>query len=296
MSKNQEIENVIFHIDGGLGKNILATAVVKAIKRKYAKAKIIVVCGYPDVFVENKNVHKSLAFSQATNVYNEYILGKKVKVFNSDPYLTSDFITEEKNLIQIWCELIGVDYNNELPEIFLSKAEIDYYTPFYQTPKPILTIHANGGAENQPLKYSWTRDIPAYYVNELIEKYKHQYTIVQIRRKDQIEYKGALSALDGWRSIAVLLSLSSKRILIDSSSMHICAALNLPSTVLWIGTNPKVLGYEIHNNIVANKPTKEINLEHNFYQKNLFFQDISTFPYNNFEEMFDFDLILNSLK
>ena len=32
--------------------------------------------------------------------------------------------------------------------------------------------------------------------------------------------------------------------------------MNLPSTVLWIGTSPIVFGYNLHTNIVAEIPTE----------------------------------------
>ena len=47
--------------------------------------------------------------------------------------------------------------------------------------------------------------------------------------------------------------MSKKRLLIDSSVMHIATALNLPSVVTWVGTNPKMFGFDIHNNIMANE-------------------------------------------
>jgi hypothetical protein len=84
--------------------------------------------------------------------------------------------------------------------------------------------------------------------------------------------------------------------LIDSSAMHIATALNLPSTVAWVGTNPKVFGYEMHKNILANEPTREHNFDHPHYQKNLLFQDISTIPYNSLNEVFDSVKLINSLK
>ena len=93
-----------------------------------------------------------------------------------------------------------------------------------------------------------------------------------------------------------MLTSSSKRLLIDSSSMHIASALNLPSVVGWIGTNPKVFGYDMHTNIVANEPTKEVNIERNSYTKYLLYEDISTLPYNNFSEIFDTQKIINALK
>jgi hypothetical protein len=51
-----------------------------------------------------------------------------------------------------------------------------------------------------------------------------------------------------------LLLFSEKRVLIDSSLQHASAALGLKSTVLWIGTSPKVFGYSLHSNIVADLP------------------------------------------
>ncbi len=288
--------NVICQVDGGLGKSIMFTAVLKAIKKQYKKANIIVVTGYPDVFIANPNVNKVLGFDQLSGIYSKYIMGKDAKVFVSDPYHTSDYITESAHLIKLWCELYGVEYNGEMPEIFLLKAEKEYFEPFYRLDKPILAIQPNGGAINQPLKYSWTRDIPVPIVEQVIEHFKNDYAILHIKREDQIVYPNTLQALDSFRSIAVLLSMSQKRLLIDSSAMHIATALNLQSTVAWVGTNPNIFGYETHKNIVANDPTREPNFDHPHYQKYLLFQDISTIPYNDLNEVFDVTKIINSLK
>jgi len=290
------VQNVIFSIEGGLGKSIMATAVLKAIKRKYSKANIIVISGYPDVFINNPNANKVLHFSQAVNIYKSYIEKKDCKVFISDPYHYSDYITETSHLLQVWCDMYNLPYAGEMPELFLSKGEKEYFEPFYKLDKPIMAIQPNGGGEGQPLKYSWTRDIPAPIVKEVIDYFKNQYSILHIKRNDQIMYEDTIGALDNWRSIAVMLSLSKKRLLIDSSSMHISTALNLPSVVTWVGTNPKVFGYDIHSNIVANEPTKIINVEHSHYSKHLLFEDISTLPYNDFNEVFDTQSIINALK
>lgn len=290
------MSNVIFQIDGGLGKSIMATAVLKAIRKQYKKANIIVVTAYPDVFISNPNVNKVLGFDQLSGIYSQYVMGKDSKVFVSDPYHTSDYITERGHLIKIWCETYGIEYNGEMPELFLLKAEKEYFEPFYKLDKPILAIQPNGGAINQPLKYSWTRDIPAPIVEQVIEHFKNDYAILHIKREDQLMYNNTLQALDTFRSIAVLLSLSKKRLLIDSSAMHIASALNLPSTVAWVGTNPNVFGYEIHKNILANEPTRETNFQHPHYQKHLLYQDISTIPYNDLNEVFDINKIINTLK
>jgi ADP-heptose:LPS heptosyltransferase len=287
--------NIVFSVDGGLGKSIMATAVLKAIKKQYKKANILVSTAYPDVFINNPNVNKIITHANNSGIYRDYVQNKEAKVFIGDPYSTSDYITESKHLIQIWCEMFGISYNGEMPELFLSKAEKQYYEPFYRLDKPILAIQPHGGAINQPLKYSWTRDIPVPIMEQIIERFKDDYAIVHIKRDDQFMYQNTIGALDGFRSIAVLLTMASKRLLIDSSAMHIATALNLPSVVTWVGTNPKVFGYNMHTNIIHKPFTKELDLNHSFYQRLPLFEDISKIPYNDLNEVFDVKEIIQLL-
>jgi len=287
--------NVIFQIDGGLGKSIMATAVLKAIKKQYSKANIIVVSSYPDGFIGNPNVNKVLTHETMSGIYEKYIMGKEAKVFVTDPYTTSSYITEEKHLIQLWCEMYGLNYEGEKPELFISKAEKQYFESFYKLDKPIMVIQPHGGAINQPLKYGWTRDIPQPIMQDIINHYANDYAILHVKREDQIIYENTFQALDSFRSIAVLLSMSKKRLLIDSSVMHIATALNLPSVVTWVGTNPNVFGFDIHNNIMANEPTKKPDLNHPHYSKYLLFQDISSIPYNDLYEVFDIQKIVDAI-
>lgn len=288
--------NIIFDISGGLGKNVLSTAVLKAIRAEYPKANIIVLTSYPDVFINNPSVNKVMQHGSSTGLYRDYIMDKDAKVFITDPYTTSDYLTESKHLIEIWCKLCEVPYNNELPELFISKAEIEYFAPFYKLDKPIMAIHPNGGPIDQPLKYSWTRDIPGSVVKDVIDYYKSKYTIVHIKREDQPIYENTVAALDSFRSIAVLLVLSERRLLIDSSAMHIATALELPSLVCWIGTSPKVFGYEMHANLEANAPDKELHLDHPYLQRLPLFEDISKCPYSETSKIFDSLDIIKALK
>lgn len=290
------MNTIIFGIDGGLGKSIMATAVLKAIKKQYKKANILVSTAYPDVFINNPNVNKIITNSNNSGLHRDYIMNKEAKVFIADPYSTSDYITESKHLIQIWCEMFGIQYNGEMPEMFLSKSEKQYYEPFYRLDKPIMAIQPHGGAIGQPLKYSWTRDIPSPIMENIIEKFKDDYAIVHIKRDDQIQYANTIGALDNFRSIAILLTMAEKRLLIDSSAMHIATSLNLPSVVCWVGTSPKVFGYDMHTNILANPTTKELDLNHPYYQKLPLFEDISKIPYKDLNEIFDVKEIIQNLK
>jgi hypothetical protein len=47
---------IIFQVDGGIGKSVAATAVCKAIKAQYPNDELIVVTGYPQVFICNPGI------------------------------------------------------------------------------------------------------------------------------------------------------------------------------------------------------------------------------------------------
>ena len=287
--------NIIFQIDGGLGKSIMATAVLKAIRKRYKNAHIVVTSAYPDVFLNNPNLNECFHTTDMNGAYLKFVKDKDCKIFVEDPYRNNSFLTEREHLLKTWCKLCGVSYNKEQPEIFLTEPEKEYYTPFYKTDKPIMAIQPNGGPAQQGYKYAWTRDIPEITVNSIIQHYKDKYTIVHIKRQDQYEYPDTMHALDGYRSIAILINLSTKRIFMDSFGQHLAAALGKKSTVCWVTTKPKIFGYTLHDNVLANPFTKEPRLQNTVYQPFGLSEDISTIPYNGLEEIFNINKIVKSI-
>jgi len=289
---------VVFHIDGGLGKHILATAILKVIRKAHPKDIIHVVCNYPDVFKHNPAVDYVHQNGEHGPFYKTYIYNREAdcKLYFTDPYTHTDFILEQDHLLNIWCKQWELKYNGEAPQIYLTQAEIDYFRPFYKTEKPILAIQPNGGPVGQEYNYSWTRDIPESTVLRVIEEFKDDYSIVHIKRKDQKIYPNTLQALDGFRSIAILLQLAEKRLLIDSFSQHLAASFALPSTVCWITTKPEIYGYTLHKNIKANQFTLQVDFQKNLYQPFALSQDISSCAYFKQEDVFDDDQIIKSLK
>ena len=287
--------NIIFQIDGGLGKSIMATAMVQVIKKRYKNSNLIVVTAYPDVFLNNPQVSKIYRPEQMNGAYLKYIKDQDCKLFIEDPYRHTSFLTEREHLFKTWCKIYGLHYNNEQPKIYLTQPELDYFSPFYKLDKPILAIQTNGGPQGQGFQYSWTRDIPEPTVLNVIDHYKNDYAIIHIKRKDQYTYPDTMQALDGFRSIAILLQMSSKRLLIDSFSQHLAAAMNVKSTVCWVTTKPKIFGYKLHDNILSEPFTKEPQLQNSTYQPFNLAQDIHSIPYNNLNEVFDVNKIITSL-
>ena len=288
--------NILFQIDGGLGKSIMATAMVKVIKKRYKNSNLIVITAYPDVFLNNPNVSKVYNTNNINGFYLKYIKDQKCKIFVEDPYRNEDFILDKPiKLFKTWCEIYNLRYNNEQPEIYLTQPELDYFKPYYITDKPILAMQTNGGPIDTGYQYAWTRDIPEPTVLEIINHYKNDYTIIHIKRKDQKVYPDVMQALDGYRSIAILLQLSNKRLLMDSFSQHLAAALDKKSTVCWISTKPEIFGYKMHGNIKANPFTKEPSLHEAAYQPFSLSQDIHSIPYNDLKEIFNKNKIIESI-
>lgn len=287
--------NLIFQISGGIGKCIAATAVCSALKKKYPEADLIVVSGYPEVFLNNPNVKKSLAFGNLQYFYQDYIEGKEIKAFIHDPYLTTDYIKEDKHLIQIWCDLFEIPYNNEFPEMFITQREIEMFQRQVQVEKPILLLQTNGGGDTNK-KYSWARDLPTSVVLQIIEEFKKDFAILHVRREDQIGYQNTSTLTGQLRQILAISQLSSKRLLIDSFLQHAFAALNLPSVCCWIVNKPKVLGYGLHHHIFANEFTVKPELRNAFLSKFNIGGDEVEFPYNNEKEIFNVDDIIKALK
>lgn len=289
---------IIFHIDGGLGKHIMATALLKVIRKHHPNDTIHVVCAYPDIFKHNPAANHVHQNGQHGDFYKTYIKGNQnnCKIYFADPYTHTDFILEQDHLYNVWSKQWGLNYEGETPQLYLTQAEIDYFSPFYKTEKPILAIQPNGGPRDQGFNYSWTRDIPEPTVLRVIEEFKNTHTIVHIKREDQKKYPNTLHALDGFRSIAILLQLADKRLLIDSFAQHIAAAYQLPSTVCWITTKPEIFGYQIHNNILAKDFTLEVDFSNILYQPFGLSEDVTSCPYQNLQDIFDDDIIIKSLK
>ena len=287
---------IIFQVNGGIGKSIAATAVCKAIKKQYPKDELIVLTGYPDVFLQNPNVNRVLTFNNLNYFFPDFIEGKNSKLLLHDPYNETDFIYQKGHLIKVWCDMFGIKYNGEQPELFITGKEKTSFAPMFASPKPILAIQTNGGVPNQADKYSWARDLSIATAQKVVNAFAQEYNIVHIRRQDQLQLQNAYPVTAEFRQLTVLLMMSQKRLFIDSFAQHAAAALGLPSHVCWIGNVPSQFGYEIHNNIIANPPTQQPEMRNAVFNKYNIGGQATEFPYNNEEEIFDADVLIEALR
>lgn len=287
--------NIIFQINGGIGKCVSATAVCEVIKKQYPNSKLIVISGYADVFLNNPYVDRSYNYGGMSYFYEEYVDNKELMVFAHDPYLEVNHIQSKEHLIETWCKLFGLEYNNEQPKIFLTDRERKFFTNKYVSDKPTLLIQTNGGIPND-MKYSWARDIPTKVTQAIINTFRTDYNVVHLKREDQIGFENTFSVTDGFRALAVLIENSDKRLFMDSFAQHTAAAMNKPSTVCWIANSPIVFGYKLHDNIISNPYTVKPELRNSFLSKFNISGDLIEFPYNNEDEIFNIGEIIESIK
>ena len=288
---------IIWHIQGGLGKNIAATALCNDLKQQYKDRKLIMVVSYPEAFLSNPVVDRVYALGQSPYFYQDYIEGKDIVLFRHEPYNQTAHVTKKQHLIHNWCDLLGIEYKNQQPVLFPNYPQ-RMTTGIWQRPKPVMVIQTGGGPmQGQKFSYSWTRDMPIEVAQEIINKYSQQYHIIQVTRPDGYQLQGA-ERIDGPLSNMELFSLlvtSQKRVLIDSCLQHAAAALKLQSTVLWVGTSPTVFGYNSHKNIIAKLPKKANQLIGSYLFDYQFENNMHECPYMDVKDMFNIEEIFKSI-
>ena len=287
---------IIFTIEGGLGKCIFATAVCQAFHEQRPDKKLVVVSGYPEVFLNNPYVHRAYGYGNIQYFYEQYIKDSDSEIYTHNPYGETDFVYKRKHVIEIWCNLFGLEYKKEyLPKIYLTQREIDFYSRHMVSEKPFFVIQTNGGADNQAVKYSWARDIPLELAQKVVNYFAQEYHVIHLRREDQFGLENTQAITTSFRESVVLMSMSKKRLLMDSFAHHLASSLGLSSTVLWVVNSPIVFGYEFNDNIVANPFTNKPELRNSFLQEFNITGEPMEFPYNSEAEIFDLAHVMNSL-
>ena len=294
MQKSSKEKYFVWFIHGGLGKNVAATALVKSIKKTHPNRKLIIVCSWPQVFLNNPNIDRVYSAGNIPHFYEDYIEGKDIIVCNQEPYNQTGHITKQNHVLESWCELLGIEYTNQQPQLFYNYAE---QKRFQHQPslKPVLLIHTGGGPTNDEVEYNWTRDIPMEFAASIVDKYSETHNIIQITKPKGYKLQhSSVKIIDTPMTNLNLFSLlqnSNKRVLIDSCLQHAAAAMDLPSTVLWVGTSPTLFGYSQHQNIVAGLTKRANQLIDSTLFDYQFSQNEYQCPYMDVDEIFSQEVL-----
>ena len=290
----------LFHVQGGFGKHIAATAVAKCIKNNHPSRELILTAVYTEIYQNLPFVDRVYQLGNTSYYYQTYVEDMDSLIFANEPYFTTDHVNKKLPLVQTWSKMYGLKYKGEMPQITFNHLQKKIAKEFWTgraNGKPIMVIQTNGGLLNEQRPYLWARDMPIALAQKLVDHYEKDYHIFQITKPagevlDGVEViKDPMSNME---LVSVLLQ-SEKRILIDSCMQHAAAALKMPSVVLWNGTSPKVFGWDMHTNIQAKKPAK-CKLPNSVLFDFDFIGVEAEYPYiDDDEEIFDFDKIVEAV-
>jgi len=180
------------------------------------------------------------------------------------------------------------------PEVYLNKAEHMYVQALLKDiKKPIFVVQTNGGSE---AGYAWPRDLPLEEAVEILQPFTEDYEIIHLRGPNQLEIEGIKHVAElNMRQSLVVLAMSEKRLLIDSVYAHAAAALDLPSTVLWVMTEVEKFGYEMHTNIQCNEPELK-NMDRLDSMFKGLWNSTDACPFGPDQKIFDTEKIIESLQ
>ena len=290
----------LFHVQGGFGKHIAATAVAKCIKNNHPSRELILTAVYTEIYQNLPFVDRVYQLGNTSYYYQTYVEDMDSLIFANEPYFTTDHVNKKLPLIQTWSKMYGLKYKGEMPQITFNHLQKKIAKDFWTSRangKPIMVIQTNGGLLNEQRPYLWARDMPIALAQKLVDHYEKDYHIFQITKPagevlDGVEViKDPMSNME---LVSILLQ-SEKRIFIDSCMQHAAAALKMPSVVLWNGTSPKVFGWDMHTNIQARKPAK-FKLPNSVFFDFDFIGVEAEYPYvDEEEEIFDFDKIIEAV-
>jgi len=287
---------VILHSEGGHGKQVAATAVCRAIKKKYPDRKLIVTTAWDGPFFYNPDVWRFYNFGQMQYFFDDYIKEDTI-ILRQEVYHSEDHILQRKHLVDSWLNMYGLKSDGVKPKIYLNPREVEIARDKIKPDgRPIMLLQTHGGSPNaQYSKKSWFRDMPIEMAQKLVNYFSKSYRILHIRTPDQPALNGTELLTLPFRELYAVFPLSQRRLFIDSFAQHVATALDLQSTVVWIGNKPEVFGYEENINILPNvEHVRELNKFSYLDQFDISGQ-IQQFPYDTVN-MLDINKIIEGVQ
>jgi ADP-heptose:LPS heptosyltransferase len=244
--------SLYIRVPGGYGDNLMATAVVAAVKREYPDMRIFVATKRPDIFENNPHI---------AGLYNtRTLLKKNMSIYNRCcileyvPYAKIRESNEKKHWIDFFydCLPISIKHRTYQPEIYLTRRERNYRSrQLERLQRPIAVISPYGGATTKiPNKLYPVEKWPAIVAGLS----KAGFSVIQVgEKKEGPVLRGAIDFRDiGYRKSAAVLLHSDVLITHTSGFMHLATALNVPCLTLFGGVeDPNISGYKQNPNLTV---------------------------------------------
>jgi len=245
-------KSLYLRISAGYGDNLMATAVIAALRGQYPELRIFISTKRPDIFENNPHI---------TALYNTRVLLKKnpsiynlCSVLHYPPYAVTLQSKEKKHYIDYFydCLPLPVEDRAHRMEIFLSWQERNYRREqLEKIQRPAIAISPYGGATTKiPNKYYPIEKWP-YIVKGLTNAGA---AVLQFGLKKEgrllpgaADFRGI-----GYRNSAAVLLHCDAMITHVSGLMHLATALSVPCVALFGGIeDPVISGYPQNLNLTV---------------------------------------------
>ena len=254
---------------------IMATAVIASYKRQFPDAKVVVVSGYPEVFVNNPYVYKNFPFA-TTDLWKNYYGNPDWKVSAHDPYMEESWIKNSPtHLIEVWCKMLGVDPVQKTPLLYFSGPELDELNAMIKVDKPLMVVQSTGGAH--AAARSWTRNPPMSEFNDYLAQYMETHFVLHLAVPETPLLSNVHQRVDNLnrRQAMALIYYASAFVGIDSFGQHARAANeNALETYIFFPLAESVerLGYTRTGwiNITPTAQVQQMLLDHTDYYATVF--------------------------
>ena len=260
LNKPKTTRNLVLHINGGLGKCIMATAVIKSYKTAYPQSKVVVVSGYPEVFLHNPDVYKNYPFN-TPYLWQDFYGHDEWFVYAHDPYMNIKWIkNKDIHFIDVWCEELGIESVQKTPLLYFSGPEADELNSMIRVDKPLIVVQSTGGAN--PAARSWTRNPPQHELESYLRQFKDDSYIIHLAVPETPQLMNVHQRVDSLdrRKAMCLVYYCHQFIGLDSYGLHTRAAnLTAGNTTFFFPLAETVqrLGYE-RVNFDYKVPTQEV--------------------------------------
>ena len=255
----------IYIVQGGIGKHVMFSSLIEKLSDRDAE-KIMIVSAYPDLFKYHPRVEVSAGFHEA-GFYDKYVKGTDNNIIYREPYY-SNYVKGEMHFIQSLAEMLEIEYDNDLPDIYVDNFAVEESSRFVENfPKFIVTQFSGGQSPinfdpNRPFIHTagqikdYSRERAQDVVNTIKKEYP-DYTILNYALPNEATYnlENTIHIESPYLFYVSLLTYCKTYIAIDSSLQHFAANRHNPNKgiVLWGSTDPKSLGYEKNMNLSITK-------------------------------------------
>jgi len=226
-----------YAIDGGIGKQIMFTAMINELANNTKEGKINIVSPYSDIFIGHPKVKY---------VWDNKLTGSPEMIENTsdfifyEPYRSNFALDKEGHLFDFWCKGLNIDRNKIDKKPILNYMTDDIMNEIEKITSDIgdfIVVQFTGG--QSPLDYSenseyiqgdmhFQRNYPIAFAHKLVSKIKEKYpdlTIIDYSLPNEHpDIAGTVRIKLPYIGYPELLKRAKTYIGIDSSLLHLGAA------------------------------------------------------------------------